>query len=98
MKNVVTARGRAETNALLGARRVQASDAQWRTHGFQLELGLTCIGAARCLLELDRRDEATVSLVEAREVLRPLRAAPALAEIADLLGDDLERHLVSTGS
>ena len=40
------------------------------------ELGLTLIGAARCLLELDRRDEAADALVEARDVLRPLRAAP----------------------
>ncbi|MGZ8652147.1 MAG: ATP-binding protein [Actinomycetota bacterium] len=72
--------------------------ALWRAHGFQLELGLTRIGAARCLLALDRRDEAADALAEARDVLRPLRAAPALAEIADLLGDDLERQLDSTGT
>jgi class 3 adenylate cyclase/tetratricopeptide (TPR) repeat protein len=70
----------------------------WRAHGFRLELGLTLIGAARCLLELDRRDDAADALVEARDVLRPLHAAPALAEIADLLGEDLERRLGSTGT
>ena len=47
--------------------------ALWRTHGFQLELGLTRIGAARCLLELDRWDEAADSLAAARDVLLPLR-------------------------
>ena len=72
--------------------------ALWRAHGFQLELGLTRIGAARCLLDLDRRDEAADALAGARDVLRPLRAAPALAEIDDLLGDDLERQLGSTGA
>ncbi len=56
------------------------------------------IGAARCLLELDRRDEAADTLAEARDVLRPLHAAPALAEIADLLGGDLERQLGSTSA
>ncbi len=75
----------------------QAS-ALWRAHGFQLELGLTRIGAGRCLLALDRRDEAADALARARDVLQPLRAAPALAEIGDLLGDDLERQLDSTGS
>ena len=75
----------------------QAS-ALWRAHGFQLELGLTRIGAARCLLALDRRDEAADALAGARDVLRPLGAAPALGEIADLLGDDLERQLDPTGS
>ena len=72
--------------------------AQWRTHGFRLELGLTRIGAARCLLALDRRDEAAEALAEARDVLRPLRAAPALAEIADLLGNDFEHQLDPTGA
>jgi class 3 adenylate cyclase/tetratricopeptide (TPR) repeat protein len=71
---------------------------QWRTHGFRLELGLTLMGEARCLLELDRRDEAADALVEARDVLRPLHAAPPLAEIADLLGDDLERQLDPAGA
>jgi tetratricopeptide (TPR) repeat protein len=72
--------------------------ALWRAHGFQLELGLTRIGAARCLIELDRWDEAAASLAGARDVLRPLRAAPSLAEIDVLLGDDLERRLGSTGA
>ena len=63
--------------------------ALWRAHGFQLELGLTRIGAARCLIELDRWDEAAASLAGARDVLRPLGAAPSLAEIDELLGDDL---------
>jgi tetratricopeptide (TPR) repeat protein len=72
--------------------------ALWRAHGFQLELGLTRTGAARCLLALDRGDEAADALAEARDILRPLRAAPALAEIADLLGEDLERRLDSTGT
>ena len=72
--------------------------ALWRAHGFQLELGLTRIGAARCLIELDRWDEAAASLAGARDVLRPLGAAPSLAEIDELLGDDLERRLGSTGA
>jgi class 3 adenylate cyclase/tetratricopeptide (TPR) repeat protein len=74
------------------------SIALWRAHGFQLELGLTRIGAARCLLGLDRWDEAADSLAGAREVLLPLRAAPFLDEIDALLGDDLERRLRSTGA
>ena len=41
--------------------------ALWRAHGFQLELGLTRIGAARCLLELDRWDDAADSLAAARD-------------------------------
>ena len=72
--------------------------ALWRAHGFQLELGLTRIGAARCLLELDRWDDAADSLTAARDVLLPLRATPSLAEIDELLGDDLERRLGSTGA
>jgi hypothetical protein len=92
----VVAEARGLTNdALMG---FKLSVSQWRAHGFRLELGLTLIGAARCLLELDRRDEAADSLLEARDVLRPLHAAPALAEIADLLGGDLERQLGSTSA
>ena len=91
---VAEARG-LTSDALTG---YKLSISQWRTHGFRLELGLTLVGAARCLLELDRRDEATDALVEARDVLRPLHAAPALAEIADLLGGDLERQLGSTSA
>ena len=90
----VVAEARGLTNDALTGYKLSIS--QWRTHGFRLELGLTLIGAARCLLELDRRDEAADTLVEARDVLRPLHAAPALAEIADLLGGDLERQLGST--
>lgn len=38
--------------------RYKQAIAQWRTHGFQLELGLTRIGAGRCLLAPERGDEA----------------------------------------
>ena len=60
----------------------------WRAHGFRLELGLTLTGEARCLLELGRDDEAEPLLREAREVLTPLRARPALAEVEALLGEE----------
>jgi hypothetical protein len=92
----VVAEARGLTNDALTGYKLSIS--QWRSHGFRLELGLTLIGAARCLLELDRRDEAADALLEARDVLRPLHAAPALAEIADLLGGDLERQLGSTSA
>ena len=72
--------------------------ALWRAHGFQLELGLTRIGAARCLIELDRWDEAAVRWPGLATSCCPLRAAPPLAEIDELLGDDLERRLGSTGA
>lgn len=53
----------------------------WRAHGFRLELGLTLIGTGRCLRKLGREDQAEVVLAEAREVLEPLGARPALEEI-----------------
>jgi tetratricopeptide (TPR) repeat protein len=58
----------------------------WRAHGSRLELGLTLTGAARCLLLVGRSGEADALLTQAREVLAPLRARPALAEIDALLG------------
>jgi len=39
----------------------------------------------RCLRSLDREDEAEVVLSEARRVLEPLGARPALDEIDELL-------------
>jgi tetratricopeptide (TPR) repeat protein len=63
----------------------------WGTHGFRLELGLTLTGAGRCLLQLGRREEAIQALAGSREVLTPLRAAPALSEIDELLGDESEQ-------
>ena len=57
----------------------------WHAYGFRLEFGLTRMGQARCLLKLGRTDEATSRLLEAREVLTPLRALPALTEIDELL-------------
>ena len=92
----VVAEARGLTNDALTGYKMSVN--QWRTHGFRLELGLTLMGAARCLLDLDRRDEAADALLEARDVLRPLHAAPALAEIADLLGGDLERQLGPTSA
>jgi tetratricopeptide (TPR) repeat protein len=58
---------------------------RWREHGFQLELGRTLTGAARCLIRLGRDGEAEPLLVEARDVLVPLRARPAVTEVEALL-------------
>jgi tetratricopeptide (TPR) repeat protein len=78
---VAEARGRCE-DALEGYR--EAIEL-WRSHGFRLELGLTLTGAARCLLELDREGEAEPMLLEAREVLAPLRAGPSVTEVEAML-------------
>ncbi|MGZ6545115.1 MAG: hypothetical protein ACXVEI_07365, partial [Actinomycetota bacterium] len=59
--------------------------ALWRAHGFRLELGLTLVGMGRCLLKLDREEEGHAVFSEAREVLRPLHARPALDEVDELL-------------
>ena len=73
--------------------------ALWRTHGFQLELGLTRIGAARCLIELDRWDDAAAIRWAVRATCcGHSGATPSLAEIDELLGDDLERRLGSAGA
>jgi len=78
---VAEARGRCE-DALEGYR--EAIEL-WRSHGFRLELGLTLTGAARCLLELEREEEAEPMLLEAREVLAPLRAGPSVTEVEAML-------------
>ena len=86
---VAEARGRLD-EALAG---YEEASGLWRSYGFRLELGLTLTGTARCLRHLERSDEAADALAEARDVLGSLSAAPALAEIAELLGDELEPKL-----
>jgi class 3 adenylate cyclase/tetratricopeptide (TPR) repeat protein len=48
--------------------------ARWREHGFVLEQGHALHGAGRCLLALDRNEEAACSLTEARTLFQALGA------------------------
>src|SRR5207245_634216 len=61
-----------------------ASDA-WEEWGSALESSMALVGSGRCLLSLHRPVEAAVPLKEARDRLQRLGAAPALAEVDELL-------------
>lgn len=63
----------------------EAAD-RWASYGFVLEEGQALLGAGRCLLGLERRDEAASRLETARTVFSSLRAEPLLAETERVLG------------
>ncbi len=60
---------------------------RWADYGFVFGRGLALLGSARCLLALGRTTEATPVLHQARDIFAELEAAPALAEVDALLGD-----------
>jgi len=60
---------------------------RWAEYGFVFGQGLALLGSARCLLALGRTTEATPVLHQARDIFAGLEAAPALAEVDALLGD-----------
>ena len=60
---------------------------RWDEYGFVFRRGLALLGSARCLLALGRRTDATPVLHEARDIFAALEAAPVLAEVDALLGD-----------
>ena len=60
---------------------------RWGEYGFVFGRGLALLGSARCLLALGRGTEATPVLHQARDIFAALDAAPALAEVDALLGD-----------
>jgi tetratricopeptide (TPR) repeat protein len=60
---------------------------RWADYGYVFGRGLALLGSARCLLALGRRTDATPVLHQARDIFAGLEAAPALAEVDALLGD-----------
>jgi hypothetical protein len=60
---------------------------RWAEYGYVQGRGLALLGSARCLLALGRRADATPALHQARDIFTSLDAAPALAEVDALLGD-----------
>jgi hypothetical protein len=56
-------------------------------YGFVFGRGLALLGSARCLLALRGRIDATPVLHEARDIFTALEAAPVLAQVDALLGD-----------
>jgi len=60
---------------------------RWGEYGYVFGRGLALLGSARCLLALGRETDATPVLHEAREIFAGLGAAPALADVDALLGD-----------
>jgi len=59
----------------------------WGDYGYVLGQALALLGSARCLLALERRTDAMPVLLESRDIFAGLDAAPALAEVDALLGD-----------
>jgi tetratricopeptide (TPR) repeat protein len=60
---------------------------RWGEYGFVFGRGLALLGSARCLIALGRTTEATPVLHQARDIFAGLDAAPTLAEVDALLGD-----------
>ena len=60
---------------------------RWAEYGYVFGRGLALLGSARCVLALGRRTDATPVLHEARDIFAALEAAPVLAEVDALLGD-----------
>jgi len=58
---------------------------RWAEFGFPYEQAQSLIGCARCLVSLDRADEALGPLTEARHILSGLGALPLLGEVSSLL-------------
>jgi tetratricopeptide (TPR) repeat protein len=59
---------------------------RWTDYGFALERGQALLGAARCLVALERRPDAVPALAEARETFAQLQATPLVAESDGVLG------------
>jgi tetratricopeptide (TPR) repeat protein len=57
----------------------------WSSFGGVFEHGMALLGAGRCLAGLGRPDAAASRLAGARDLFARLDAAPALAEVGDLL-------------
>ena len=60
---------------------------RWAEYGYTLGRGLALLGSARCSLALGRKTDATPVLHQAHDIFAGLEAAPALAEVDALLGD-----------
>jgi class 3 adenylate cyclase/tetratricopeptide (TPR) repeat protein len=60
---------------------------RWAEYGFVFGRALALLGSARCLLALGRTTDATPVLHEARDIFAGLEAAPLLADVDALLGD-----------
>jgi len=58
---------------------------RWQAFGVVPEQGFALLGQGRCLTALGRTSEAASTLQRAREIFQTLQAAPALAEIDQLL-------------
>jgi class 3 adenylate cyclase/tetratricopeptide (TPR) repeat protein len=58
---------------------------RWQSFGVVPEQGFGLLGLGRCLTQLGRSGEASIALQQAREIFQRLQAAPALAEIDELL-------------
>jgi tetratricopeptide (TPR) repeat protein len=65
----------------------QEAARRWAGYGNVFDRALMLFGSARCLLALGRTTEATAPLQEARDIFAGLEAAPALAEVDALLGN-----------
>ena len=57
----------------------------WHEFGVPYEEAQALLGQGRCLIALERADEATEPLAEARKIFARLRAEPALVETDELL-------------
>jgi class 3 adenylate cyclase/tetratricopeptide (TPR) repeat protein len=58
---------------------------RWQSFGVVPEQAFALLGQGRCLVQLGRTTEASTALQRAREIFLALQAAPALAEIDELL-------------
>ncbi|MGH2540541.1 MAG: hypothetical protein ACRDGK_08480, partial [Actinomycetota bacterium] len=67
-------------------RRYDEAAEGWAAFPHVLHHGLSLLGAGRCLLELDRSEEAGPRLRGARAVFGTLAAGPLVAEVDELLG------------
>jgi class 3 adenylate cyclase/tetratricopeptide (TPR) repeat protein len=69
---------RGEADAALA--QYEEAAARWAEYGFPLEQGHALLGAARCLVELQRREDAAARAATARELFAGLAARPLVAE------------------
>ena len=58
---------------------------RWQSFGVVPEQGFALLGQGRCLTHLGRASEASPVLHQARDIFQALQAAPALAEVDQLL-------------
>ena len=70
----------------------QDAEQGWRESGDPYERAHSLLGQARCLIGLERANEAVQPLNEARDLFAGLGAAPALAE-----ADTLLQHAIALG-